>query len=88
MVEVQTCLCGEDDCDYMAFGYPYCRSCAEHHRPPECPIDEQGRSLDPDGNVWPDQTDEAKAKRDDMEDVQRRIDAAAGRRLGEGTTHE
>lgn len=48
------CLCGEDDCWYLAAGYPYCRSCEEHHRPPECPIDERGRSLDPDGKPWAD----------------------------------
>ena len=49
------CLCGDpDECDYKVFGYPYCRPCAEHHRPPECPVDEQGRSLSPCGHPWDD----------------------------------
>lgn len=32
------CLCGEEDCDYLALGYPQCAACREHHRPwPQCP---------------------------------------------------
>lgn len=52
MTSEPVCLCGEDDCLYMACGYPYCRSCTEHHRLPECPVDELGRSLNPDGDPW------------------------------------
>lgn len=40
-----TCLCGDDDCMYFAMEYPYCRPHDEHHRLPECDIDEQGRVL-------------------------------------------
>jgi hypothetical protein len=45
------CACGDDDCWYLP-GYPYCRSCGDHHRAPECDIDEQGRALDPFGVPW------------------------------------
>jgi len=51
----QACLCGDDDpqgCIYLNSGYPYCRSCAEHHRPPECAINEQGQSLALCGCPW------------------------------------
>ncbi|QLF84140.1 hypothetical protein KNV15_gp81 [Gordonia phage Jambalaya] len=51
---MSVCGCGEDDCDYLAFGYPWCRPCREHHRPPECAVDEAGRSLDPYGKPWED----------------------------------
>ncbi len=44
----------EPGCMYFDFGYPWCRSCAEHHRPPECPVDEQGYSLTFDGERWED----------------------------------
>jgi hypothetical protein len=53
-VVAERCLCGDDDCWYFDAGYPYCRSCREHHRPPECPVDEQGRSLNPSGEPWDD----------------------------------
>lgn len=34
----ETCGCGEVDCDYLAYGYPHCPRCQEHHRPwPQCP---------------------------------------------------
>lgn len=46
------CFCGDEDCDYLAFGYPYCRSCGEHHRLPECPVDQDGVALRPDGLPW------------------------------------
>jgi hypothetical protein len=37
---------------FVDCGYPWCRSCAEHHRPPECPVDEEGRALAPCGHPW------------------------------------
>ena len=37
------CLCGEEACDYLSSGYPFCRPHDEHHRGPECPIDSLGR---------------------------------------------
>lgn len=43
---IRGCLCDDDDldgCMYLTFGYPYCRPCEEHHRAPECPVDEYGR---------------------------------------------
>lgn len=46
------CVCGDPDCDYLAVGYPWCRPCHEHHRPPECAVDEHGRSLAPCGHPW------------------------------------
>lgn len=49
----ETCRCEDgDDCWYMP-GYPWCRPCKEHHRAPECDIDEQGRALNRDtGEPW------------------------------------
>lgn len=46
------CACGEPDCPNFACGYPWCRPCAEHHRPPECPVDETGEPLAPCGCTW------------------------------------
>lgn len=37
-------LCG-DDCWHVSFGYIGCPNCDEHHRPPVCPIDQDGRAL-------------------------------------------
>jgi hypothetical protein len=63
-VVAETCRCddpdtlGTDDgsgtttCLYFALGYPWCRSCREHHRAPECPIDENGVSLAWCGHPW------------------------------------
>ena len=57
---VDQCMCRypvEDDgssCMYFALGYPWCRSCGEHHRPPECPVDGDGYSLAPSGERWRD----------------------------------
>jgi hypothetical protein len=48
------CLCGERDCDYFAMEYPWCRSCADHHRAPECPIDQDGYSISQCGCRWDD----------------------------------
>lgn len=42
--------CG-DDCWFLP-GYPWCRPCGEHHRPPECNVDQQGRSLSSCGCPW------------------------------------
>lgn len=39
-------------CPHVAAGYPWCRPCAEHHRPPECPINERGEALAPCGCTW------------------------------------
>lgn len=50
--EVFPCACGDSDCDYLAAGYLWCRPCREHHRPPECAVDVQGRSLAPCGHPW------------------------------------
>lgn len=36
----------------MDTGYPWCRTCRENHRPPECAVDEKGRALDLDGRPW------------------------------------
>lgn len=47
-----SCKCGEDDCLHFAFDYPWCRPCQEHHRAPECNVDEQGRSLMSCGCAW------------------------------------
>lgn len=38
----EKCACGEVDCDYLSYGYPYCRAHSEHHRPPECPVSADG----------------------------------------------
>lgn len=46
------CACGDSECLNLACGYPWCRSCGDHHRPPECSVDEQGRALAPDGRPW------------------------------------
>lgn len=51
-VAVDLCHCGEVDCDYFAFRYPWCRPCGEHHRPPECPVNQDGESLAPCGCTW------------------------------------
>lgn len=48
------CLCGDTDCLHLQVGYPFCRPCEEHHRGPECAIDDQGRALSPDGTPWED----------------------------------
>lgn len=40
--DVMTCRCGEGDCPNFDAGYPWCRPHGEHHRPPECPVDECG----------------------------------------------
>jgi hypothetical protein len=53
-MEEQRCMCGDDECMHYAFRYPFCRPCDEHHRPPECAIDSEGRSLDPSGRPWDD----------------------------------
>lgn len=39
------CYCGEENCLHFAADYPWCRPCADHHRPPECAIDQQGHAL-------------------------------------------
>ena len=49
------CGCGEDwggACALFDSGYPYCRSCAEHHRGPECAVNEDGVSLQWCGCPW------------------------------------
>lgn len=50
------CPCGgdgfSDGCTYVSLGYPWCRPCGEHHRPPECDIDDQGRPLRSCGHPW------------------------------------
>ncbi|AZV00783.1 hypothetical protein SEA_KIKO_62 [Gordonia phage Kiko] len=46
------CACGEADCDFFAFDYPWCRPCGEHHRLPECAISTQGQALAPCGHPW------------------------------------
>jgi hypothetical protein len=43
---------GEGSCAYRDTGYLWCRPCREHHRPPECAVDEQGRALAPCGCPW------------------------------------
>lgn len=48
------CACGEDDCEFLDYGYPYCRSCAEHHRPPECAVNQAGQALARCGCPWDD----------------------------------
>jgi hypothetical protein len=40
------------DQTYLDAGYEWCRPCREWHRPPECPIDEQGRPLNWQGVPW------------------------------------
>lgn len=55
MSEIETCLCGDDDpagCLHFALDYPWCRPCGEHHRPPECAINEQGQALCSCGCPW------------------------------------
>ena len=49
---MMSCLCGEDDCMNFACDYPWCRPCHEHHRPPECDVDDQGRPLMSCGCAW------------------------------------
>lgn len=46
------CACGQDDCDQLAFGYPWCRTCQDHHRMPECEVNEAGEPLAPCGCTW------------------------------------
>lgn len=52
------CPCGGDTfgggggCAYVSMGYPWCRPCEDHHRPPECAIDELGRALMGCGCPW------------------------------------
>lgn len=56
-VVADPCHCGDPDpagCMNLNAGYPWCRPCGEHHRPPECAIDEQGRALASDGTPWED----------------------------------
>lgn len=51
------CYCGDPDCWHWGpsyRGYLFCRPCGEHHRPPECAIDEHGHALAPDGTPWKD----------------------------------
>lgn len=51
------CGCGDPDpagCMNANAGYDWCRPCGDHHRPPECAVDEQGRSLAPCGHPWED----------------------------------
>lgn len=50
------CGCGDavEDCMHQACGYPWCRPCGEHHRAPECPVDQQGRALAACGHPWSD----------------------------------
>lgn len=52
--EATACACGDDDCLHFTLDYPWCRPCEEHHRPPECPVDAQGRALAPCGHPWDD----------------------------------
>lgn len=52
LVEPDVCYCGEADCMHFQVGYPFCRPCDEHHRPPECAIDEHGRALNWEGTPW------------------------------------
>lgn len=51
-VDPDACQCGDADCMYIQVGYPFCRPCDEHHRPPECAIDEHGRALNWEGTPW------------------------------------
>lgn len=51
------------DQTYHDVGYEWCRPCREWHRPPECDIDEDGRSLDPSsGRSWDEEVDEMSGK--------------------------
>jgi hypothetical protein len=46
------CDCAPDSCWFVDLGYVWCRPCGEHHRPPECAIDERGSALAPCGCSW------------------------------------
>src|SRR5690348_13859026 len=49
------CRCGDPDptgCLHSICGYPWCNPCGEHHRPPECAINEAGESLASCGHPW------------------------------------
>jgi hypothetical protein len=50
----ERCHCGLPDCLHFDMEYPWCRSCAEHHRAPECPLDQEGYSLATCGCRWDD----------------------------------
>jgi len=80
---MERCYCGDAECMHFDFDYPYCRSCGEHHRLPECPVDEQGRSLDPvSGEPWPDldpSIDNVRAANDRLAEVARNSQAARAR---------
>lgn len=52
VVGTAVCGCGDTDCLHLVAGYPWCCPCDEHHRLPECAIDEQGRALAPCGHPW------------------------------------
>lgn len=45
--------CGRD-CWFIDSNYYWCRPCQEHHRPPECAINELGQPLAPCGHPWVD----------------------------------
>jgi hypothetical protein len=49
------CACGDaspEGCGQLVFGYPYCRSCGDHHRMPECAVNEHGEALAQCGHTW------------------------------------
>ena len=46
------CYCGDEECMHFQLDYPWCRPCGDHHRPPECALDSEGRALRPDGEPW------------------------------------
>lgn len=53
------CHCGDRECWHWSpnyYGYLHCRPCGEHHRPPECAVDEHGRALKSDGTPWDDES--------------------------------
>jgi len=47
------CNCADGgECWHFAAGYEWCRPCQEHHRPPECAINDRGEALAPCGCTW------------------------------------
>lgn len=49
------CYCPDGaECMNWQCDYPWCRSCGEHHRLPECAVDQEGYALNSDGERWVD----------------------------------
>lgn len=50
--ETPECPLCDGDCWHEVHGYIGCLACGDHHRPPQCAVDEQGRALASCGCPW------------------------------------